>query len=223
MYKLFMLILMIPLGVQAQGFKGKRNIGLQLGVSQYDSETNASGGIFSSENFSYDISPEFAYFLSDQWRIGGGIYFGKSRKKDATQSLPDASFTNTTSVGVTLLATYHHWFSNKIAFFIEPSLSYHHSQFNTKFQGEINDKEKSHLIFLDSSIGFLFMIGKKFGVDLSTSLAKVSYFKSDRVLNESAGVKRNFNYDDLSLSVSFFGGDLQTILNNISLGIKYFF
>lgn len=218
MNKLFILIFMamMSLSAQAQNFGGSKNIGLQLQLSQYESEENIPGGVALVKSNSYNISPEFAYFLNNRWKIGGGVSFGQTHGKSSIDVLPGTSLSRSTTVGFRLLAAYHYWLSKKIGFFIEPSLGYRHTTSDTKFQNQTTAEAKSHFFVGGSNVGFLFMISKKFAVDLRINFVRFEYFKND----QSNGTSKS---DDNNLSLNFLGGGLEAVLNNFSFGLKYFF
>ena len=214
--------LIISLNGQTQSFKGRKSIGLQLGYSKINTEGGV--GLFSGRSpeigTSYSFSPGFTYFLSNRWRIGGGVSFAKADRKLYPNHPSLEEVNNATTYGIELLTAYHHWFSKKLSFIIEPSLGY--SQTNQEGSGDGFSSSGNHKsFFLDTSVGVLFLVNNKFGIDLSTPLLRLTY--NSQTLDTERPGNPTYTYDNNELTFVFLGGSALSVLSNVMIGVKYFF
>mgnify|MGYP001067624248 CR=1 FL=1 len=219
MYKLFLPILFVffAVNIQAQDFKGTRAVGLIIGVSQSNVEEDAGTNV-SENSTSLRLAPEFTYFVTNRWRIGFNVNFEQSDRTYYPNNPTLESRYKSTTIGGAFLSTYHYWFSEKIAFLIEPSLGFNRTQFESMNQAS-QQKGITNSFFTNASIGVLFVIKKRFGVDLTTALTQLAYTKTsfDRPNNASGNINQN------EFSFLFLGGDALSVLSNVSIGVKYFF
>lgn len=223
MYKLFLPILFIfsAISIQAQEFKGTRSVGLIVGVSQSNSDDNVGAliGANTSENStSLRLAPEFTYFVTNRWRIGFNVSFEQSNQTFYPNNPTLESKNKSTTIGAAFLSSYHYWLSEKIAFLVEPSLGFSRSQFEAINQTS-EQKGSSNSFFIDTSIGVLFVIKKRFGVDLTTSLAQLAYTATSHERSDTSSGNINQN----NFSFLFLGGDALSVLSSVSIGVKYFF
>ncbi|OJJ20806.1 hypothetical protein BKI52_09485 [marine bacterium AO1-C] len=223
MHKLFILIFFISItySVQSQEFKGTRAVGLILGLSQNNTNNGvgvSTPGSVPQAGISFRVSPEFTYFVSNNWRIGGNLNF-EHYNKIFYPNDPSIEFTNkANTVGGAFVATYHHWLSEKIALLFEPSIGFNRAQTELSNQGVIQ-KDNTNVGFLNANFGVLFIIKKRFGIDLTTSFARLVYASStiERPNNPNSDFQQN------NFTFLFLGGDALSVLSNVSVGLKYFF
>ncbi|HAS42180.1 MAG TPA: hypothetical protein DCS93_17010 [Microscillaceae bacterium] len=227
MYKLFTLIFIsiISLSVQAQDFKGRRVVGLDLNLSQND--TKGGTGFFSSgfvapqKGNQLSISPNLSYFVSNRWLLGGSLDFQQSRFTVYPDNPGSQQTNNVRSIGGSIFAAYHHWFSNKVAFFMRPSLGYSRANFEHESQN-VHQKGNTNSFFMDASLGLTVIIRKRFGIDFSTPLSRLEYSQTSSTSEFTNGDPTQ-SFDNREWSYRFLGGNVLSILSNVSIGLKYFF
>lgn len=223
MNKLFILLLsfFITYSVQAQDFKGTRTIGLIVGLSQ--NSTNSGVGISTSGSIpetgtSFRVSPEFTYFVSNNWRIGGSLNFEQADRKFFPND-PSIEFTSrANTIGGAFVGVYHYWLSDKMALLFEPSIGFNRTQLESDNQGTVQ-KINTQVAFLNANFGILFTIKKKFGIDLTTSFARLAYTANALERPDDP----NSDFDQNNLTFLFLGGDALSVLSSVSIGFKYFF
>lgn len=225
MKKLSLLILLFTLCVshlQAQDFKGRVSLGLGLSTQTLDDKEVIGT---SQVNKGWSLNPSIGYFINNKWRIGlKGNFLNSSVEQSGASFFLSNSNINW---GVGAFATYHHWFSPKWAFLVESSLGYNHKKFmyafnSTNVQQNRLEDGTTEDIQLNANIGVLFMLGKKFGIEIQTNVLGLRYSFSDSI---------TFNQDSsqltprkqTSFSTSLAGGNGINLLNNLTLGLKLFF
>lgn len=215
MNKLFILCLLLisVLNVQAQDFQGKKSIGLKLNAS--NSQSNSQSGHYES---SLTVEPGFGYFITNRWRLGTRLNLSVSNRKVYYDQI-EAGVTNTHTIGLEAFATYYHWFAKNMAFFVEPTIGYLHGK--VKQKDEYREQETDlNTYHVDSKVGFMLVIlNQRLGIDLSTSLLSAKLSQSDTNIANIQGADTK----QRNLKVDFLGGGISNILNNMSLGVKYFF
>ncbi|EAY29677.1 hypothetical protein [Microscilla marina] len=206
---------------QAQDFKGRKSLGLSLGTHKLEN----NGGLDSLANGrnSWTIAPNIAYFVNNQWKVGVSASFSYTYYHYKT--LRYQNIGDNTVWGLEAFATHHHWFTSQWAFFTQPGIGYNqrHFEYTSHAIGHPTYTEKgaSQSFYVNTEVGLLFMIGKKLGIDMSTTLFKLNYLILDaNISNQHAPVLASRNQTNFSSAL--LGGSLLSSLQHLQLGLKFF-
>ncbi|HAS42179.1 MAG TPA: hypothetical protein DCS93_17005 [Microscillaceae bacterium] len=216
---LILMILFACCGVvQAQDLKGKKSIGLNFYIQHLDQKRDT---IRSLERAQLSGKLNFAYFLNKNRQVGVGVgFFGVN-----SSNLPHRTKFFVRSISIEAFLRQHYWLAKNIAMFIEPSITYNRiimedNQKSTPLQ--ISKISRRNAVYLNNRVGFLWMVGQRFGVDASFLFGNLGYnidnTKTKYIENDVVDIehtKQTFAYFSLNSNTQG--------LHPLSVGFRYLF
>lgn len=202
----------------AQEFKGFKSIGLRL---TWEKMTAKQDTVTQREFDGLIGSVNFAYFLNNNWQIGGS--FGAWRSKGKFVAFQPKYIYK--SYSGELFAKRFYWFSKNTAFFMKPLIAYtqansdeHLLYTNVDIMQQVNRSR----VALGCTVGFSWVINQKFVIDIETLFSDLGYsMKHVKQSGSLNGLQTEENFKqtktDFSLVGSIYG------LGNFSVGFKYLF
>lgn len=211
------LIVILASKIQAQDLKGKIGIGLNL--SPPDNPTRISN------TNPWQISPNIGYFLGNSWQVGvrASLYNHRNGRSN-TNTNNQNTFK---SWWLEFMSTHYQWLSAQWGFFAENSIGYRysHSKSNEDYSTQTikHFETKVHNIEFNTRVGAMFMISKRFGVNLSSKIFNLSYAKTNTThSNLEVFERNNYTNEDTNLTASFLVGGNLSFLSQLQLGLRYF-
>lgn len=215
---IFLIAILAPT-IQAQDLKGKVGVGLDLSVPYIDASAYIQGIT------PWRISPNIGYFIGNSWQVGIRASLDSRQRSDVNTPTSDQNISRNWQVE--LLSSHYQWLDAKWAFFAEHGVgygySYSKSSSNYSTQTIRFLEANSHNIDLNTRLGTMFMISKRFGVNLSTKVFNLSYTKTNTIHSNLEVFERdNYTNEDANLTTSFLMGANLSFLNHLQLGLRYF-
>lgn len=203
--------------IQAQDLKGKIGIGLDL--SPPDNPTQISN------TNPWQISPNLSYFVNNSWQVGIRASLYNNRNNSLNTNTNNQNISR--SWWLELLSTHYQWLNTQWAFFAENSIGYGHSYSKTSEDYSVQNISYSETtgynLALNTRIGAMFMVSKRFGVNISSKVLNVSYTKTNRTdSNLEVFERNNFKTENTTLTASFLVGANLSFLSQLQLGLRYF-
>ncbi len=215
------LIIILASKIQAQDLKGKVSIGVGFSFPYIDVNTYIEG-----VNRWYTLSkPNIGYFVNNSWQLG--IRASLNNRQYSDENMPTSDQGISRHWQAELLSTHYKWLNTKWAFFAEHSVcygyGYNKNNSNYSTQTIRNHETDMHKVELNTRVGAMFMVNKRFGVNISSKIFNLSYSKINRTGNNIDLVDRSsYNVEEVNLTASFLTGNNLSFLNQLQLGLRYF-
>lgn len=219
---LILLAFFICMSVYSQTEKGKMFIGGQISLSTTSNPGLDTLSTVDRTAFSIKISPNFAYFIKDNFAIGGNFSLGYSNSTNEYAYINQVAYlqtdkSNSTSIGIGGFARYYAKITDKFFFFMHGGATYTYQKdksdqtyINLSHTLE-NKQTHSNTIAVALSPGLVYFVTPKLGIQATFGELAYSFTsqKNDKV-----------NYDNHQNS-SNFGFNLRS--SSLTFGLNYYF
>jgi len=201
---------------QSQTEKGKMFIGGLINFSDGNtSYYDTSGLTGTSKNYHFQITPNYGYFIKDNFAIGVNLnYLTQSTTNDNTNnSAANINYTQTKNIyGAGVFARYYKKLIGNFMFIANGSIAYNYEvDGETGISDPINENNKINSFNVTITPGLVYFISPKFG--LETTFGNLNYSYSSTKNNDTSSQSK-INTSNFGLNLDF---------SAFSFGVNYYF
>jgi hypothetical protein len=196
----------------AQTQKGSKNIGLFLDFEHSSKNTiaNTSFGDATQTNTktTFDIGPNFGYFICDGLELGGGLSYNTGKDNTVAGGVGGdlTSGQHGSGVGISAFFRKYVLYDNKIGFRIGPYVGYNYSSTTfTSTQVNTNNTGSNNYSYnAGASLDLIYYPSSKVGIAANLVGLNYSHNKSNDSIEHSNGENFTFQYASSGLYLSVF-------------------
>ncbi|MES2267954.1 MAG: hypothetical protein V4520_14430 [Bacteroidota bacterium] len=213
MYKKLLLVFVSVIAIQtakAQTQKGSQMLGASFGFSTsssdskpLDANTNTYGSNVHSKTTSYNVYPNYSYFIADNLDLGFTVGYGRSKQENTDNTgLQNLQKSHTFSAGAYLRK--YVLYDNKIGIRTGPYVNYSYGKQETAYSYYATQYNYSNKIYAGGvGLDFVYFPVKKLG--LAARLGNINYvYQTTDGSNKGTYKAFNLNFvDAVDFSVNY--------------------
>ncbi|HEY8929293.1 MAG TPA: hypothetical protein VIM55_08890 [Mucilaginibacter sp.] len=201
----------------AQTEKGNQTLGVNLGFQFSNGKSTiidpGNGSVYSTNTntyHSFDIGPNYSYFIAGKLELGGSLQYSTSSSK-STATAQDPQSNNSRAFGGQMFLHKYLMYQNKIGLRAGPYAGYSYATLTTLgAQGTAISKNKNNDYFGGGDLALVYYPSKSLGVSLF--LARLTYDHTDNSAGNAVSADNvhghnnnlNFNFISNGTSVSVY-------------------